>query len=126
MTVEDKNSRKDLELEKFVDNINNKVSVRTLPKLTFASATITNIVVGSTAVTIASLNVNRTVLWVCNFSNRAIVVRFLDAATDADISKGISIPGGESVKVIGDGEVYTGEVSVIGDGVNQDVSATEM
>ena len=125
MTVADKSSRKDLEQESFVDNVNSKTSRRVLSRLTFSSATTTNITVGTTATTLVSSNINRTVLWVSNFSNRAIAVRFLEATVDAAAFKGISIPGGESVKVIGDGEIYTGEVSVFGDGVNQEISFTE-
>lgn len=125
MTVVNKNSRKDLEIESYADNINGKTCRRTLPKITFSATTITSITIGSTAVTLVSSNADRTSLWVSNFSNKAIAVRFLEAATDSSVFKGISIPGDASIKVIGDGEVYTGEVSVIGAGLNQEVSATE-
>ena len=83
------------------------------------------VLAGATAVKLVDLNVNRIALWVSNLSAKSVVVRFNTAASSNDF-EGILVPRGTSLKVIGGLDVYTGEVSVVGDGVNLLTSFTEI
>jgi len=79
----------------------------------------------TTAIVLFVANEFRVAVWVSNLSNKSIAARFITAATDTTDFKGITIAPGTSVKIIGDGDIYTGEISLIGDGSNLDFSAVE-
>ena len=68
----------------------------------------------TTASVLVSLNVDRISLWVSNLGNQAIAVRLRTAAAD-NLFTGIVLQRGESKKVIGNLDVYTGEVSIVSD-----------
>lgn len=68
----------------------------------------------TTASVIVVANENRITLWVSNLGNIAIAVRCRTAAADNNFT-GIVLQRGESKKVIGQLDVYTGEVSIVAD-----------
>jgi len=68
-----------------------------------------------TAIVLVAANSDRISLWVGSDANKAIVVRLRAAASDNNLT-GILIPAGSSpIPVLGSGDVYEGEVSVMAD-----------
>ena len=81
----------------------------------------------NTAVTLVPANEARIALWVNGGAKEPIWIRFQPAFINNTTKEGILlVKEKESLKVTGDGDVYTGEVSVImKSGSDEDVAFTE-
>lgn len=80
----------------------------------------------TTATTVVAANSDRVALWVSSDAVQAIAVRLRPASADNDKTGVLMQANGPPIKIIGGGDVYTGEVSAILDVGTGTIHFTEM